>query len=118
MNTTYTPRPGQNTKFLPRLAAGVGEIFSPATVQRKSLRRTLLKVRQLIALLGVFATVVQIVVWLMIAVIGGDLDVPWWLWSAVFTVLAVGGLTVAHRLAPDTSPAGTAPTANGPGTPA
>ncbi|HZE38458.1 MAG TPA: hypothetical protein VE172_06555 [Stackebrandtia sp.] len=103
MNETYTPRQGQPTRFLPRLSAGIREVFTPTLGEGAPLRNTILKLRQAVALLGVFATVVQIVVWLMIGVIGGDLDVPWWLWSALFTALAVGGFTVAHRIAPDSS---------------
>lgn len=104
MNFTNTPQAGLTPGIWTRLTAAGGEILAPVTAPPNTIERRLLVARQATALLGVFGTVIQIVVWLMIAVIGGDLDVPWWLWTPVATGLLVGGLTAAHRLLPTQQP--------------
>lgn len=100
MDITNETHTGQTNRFLSRLTAAGAEIFAPVTAPRKSIHRTLLVARQATALLGVFGTVLQLVVWLMIGVIGGDLHGPWWLWTAAAAALFVAGFTLAHRLIP------------------
>lgn len=112
MDITNETHTGQTNDLLSRLTAAGGEVFAPVTAPRKSIHRNLLVARQATALLGVFGTVIQVVVWLMIGIIGGDLDVPWWLWTVAATALFVAGLTVAHRLIPVTSQPDTAATSN------
>lgn len=100
MDITNETHTGQTNSFPSRLTGFGRELFAPVTAPRNSAHRTLLVARQTTALLGVFATVVQVIVWLMIGVIGGDLDSPWWLWTVAASVLLVAGFTMAHRLIP------------------
>jgi hypothetical protein len=44
----------------------------------------------------VLTTVVELTVWLAIAVVSGDLDSPWWLFSAVVGGGIVAAIRVAH----------------------
>ncbi|ADD39896.1 hypothetical protein [Stackebrandtia nassauensis] len=102
MENTNKTHSGQTTSFLSRLTSFGREIFAPVTAPPKSPQRSLLVARQATALLGIFGTVVQVIVWLMIGVIGGDLDAPWWLWTVAASTLLVAGFTMAHRLIPGT----------------
>jgi hypothetical protein len=60
-------------------------------------RRRLLLTRQIVVFAGAMATLIEIVVWLSIALLGGGLDAPWWLWTAVPALAAVGVLTALDR---------------------
>lgn len=40
---------------------------------------------------------VELAVWLMICVISGNLESPWWLWSVLGGVVVVGGFHLATR---------------------
>ncbi len=88
------PHPSQ---LVPRLGAFVNDVIDPPPVEPGP-RRRLLFVRQVIAIGGTVATLIQIIVWLLLAVFSGHLDTPWWLWTAAPAALAVGVLTVAERL--------------------
>jgi hypothetical protein len=50
--------------------------------------RTALRIAAAVA---VVATAVQVVIWLLIILIGGHLENPWWVW----TLLAAGALAAA-----------------------
>jgi hypothetical protein len=43
-------------------------------------------------------SVVNLVVWLMICLISGGWDDPWWLWSALIGALAVAGVCRVTRV--------------------
>lgn len=73
------------------------DILGPVRAPRGTLQRRLLVARSAIAYFGTVATLVQIVVWLMIAAFSGALDSPWWLWTAVPALAAVGALSIAAR---------------------
>lgn len=108
MDNTNEPRTETADNLLTRLTAAGGQLFAPVTAPHGTRHRSLLVSRQLVALLGVFGTAIQAVIWLMIAVIAGRLDSPWWLWTAFGAAILVGGLTLAHRLFP-ASPSATEP---------
>jgi hypothetical protein len=72
----------------------VGEIFGPVRAAPGTPRHRLLLARSVVAYLGLVSTLVQIVVWLMMAVVTADLASPWWLWTTVPAAAAVGGLTM------------------------
>jgi hypothetical protein len=40
---------------------------------------------------------VEVVIWLAICVIGGNLESPWWLWSVLVGGVVVGGVRLAAR---------------------
>ena len=73
------------------------DVFGPVRPARGSARHRLLLARSILAYLGLLATLVQIVVWVMIGVITTHLDTPWWLWTAVPAALGVGALTLVDR---------------------
>ncbi|MGY2873489.1 hypothetical protein ACVW00_000679 [Marmoricola sp. URHA0025 HA25] len=76
----------------------VGEqVFGPVLAPRGSLERRILLARSAFAYGGLITTLVQVVVWLTIAVLTGHLDSPWWLWTTVPAAAAVAGLTIADR---------------------
>ena len=88
------------TRIGTRIGAFVDDVVNPQRPRGGSPRR-LLRVRQVAAVGGALATLVQIVIWLMIAVISGDLDSPWWLTTAVPVAILVGILTAADRVSGD-----------------
>ncbi len=83
-----------------RIGTFVDDVLNPQTPAGGPPRR-LLRVRQIAAVAGTLATLVQIVIWLMIAVISGHLDSPWWLTTAVPAAVLVGILTAADRMSGD-----------------
>ena len=87
----------ESTSGPSRLHHALDDVFGPVRAPRGSLERRLLLARSGVAYLGVVTTLVQVVVWLMIGVISGRLDSPWWLWSAVPAAAIVGLLTLAVR---------------------
>ncbi|MFI2652077.1 hypothetical protein [Micromonospora fulviviridis] len=95
MNSTPTLQTiGERTRSF------VGDVLRPPSTPTGSPRR-ILAARQITAVVGSLATLIQVVIWLLIGVIGGDLDSPWWLLTAVATTAVVGGLTVADGLVAD-----------------
>jgi hypothetical protein len=94
-----------NSNTAPRLRALTEEILGPVRAPRGTARRRLLLARSACAHVGLIATVIQLVVWLMIGVLTAHLDSPWWLWTAVPAAAAVGVLTLldrSHFVAPTT----------------
>jgi hypothetical protein len=76
----------------------IGEqVFGPVHAPRGTLQRRILLARSVFAYAGLVTTLVQLVVWLTIAVLSGHLDSPWWLWTTVPAAAGVLGLTVAER---------------------
>jgi hypothetical protein len=73
------------------------DVFGPVADDLDPRRRRLLLARRAIAVVGTVVTLVEIIVWLAIAVAGGGLDAPWWLWTAVPAAAAVAALTLASR---------------------
>ena len=73
------------------------DIVRPAVYGADPARRRLLLARQAVAFVGTSATLVQIIVWLLIALLGGGLAEPWWLWTAVPVAVALAALTGADR---------------------
>ncbi|WP_203965142.1 hypothetical protein [Actinocatenispora thailandica] len=45
-----------------------------------------------------FATAVQVIVWLMLAIFGAHLDGPWWLWTPASAVLIDAGLLLLDQV--------------------
>ena len=84
-------RPGPGRRSL------LEEVFGPVEAPAGTLARRLLQARSAIAYLGLVATLVQVVVWLMIALISTHLDSPWWLWTTIPAAVVVGGLSVVRR---------------------
>jgi len=82
-----------------RLHAVADDIFGPVRASHGTFERKLLLTRSAFAYGGLIATLVQIVVWLAIAVTTAHLDTPWWLWTALPAAAAVGLLTLARRWA-------------------
>ena len=62
-----------------------------------TVERRVLLVRSAVAYVGLVTTMVQVVVWLMIALMTNHLDSPWWLWTTVPAVAAVAALTLVRR---------------------
>jgi hypothetical protein len=91
MNTT-TPHPTGS-----RLQGLVEDLLGPVRAPRGTLQRRLLVARSVLAYGGIVLTLIQIVVWLMIGVISGRLDTPWWLWTTVPAAVGIVCLTVADR---------------------
>ena len=83
-----------------RIGAFVDDVLNPQGPPGAPPAR-LLRIRQVAAVAGALATLVQIVIWLMIAVLSGDLDAPWWLTTAVPVAALVGILTAADRMSGD-----------------
>ncbi len=88
------------TRIGTRIGAFVDDVLNPRRPPGGPPGR-LLRVRQIAAVAGALATLVQIVIWLMIAVFSGHLDSPWWLTTAVPAAVLVGILTVADRMSRD-----------------
>jgi hypothetical protein len=80
-----------------RIQAAVDEIFGPVHAPHGTPERRILLARSALAYACLIATLVQVVVWLTIAVLTGHLDSPWWLWTTIPTAAAVVGLSVADR---------------------
>ncbi len=91
MNTTSIHTPTT------RIQAAAERIFGPAQAPRGTLERRILLARSALAYLCLITTLVQVVVWLTIAVLTDHLDSPWWLWTTVPTATAVLGLSAADR---------------------
>jgi hypothetical protein len=83
--------------FSSRLQKAGEEILGPVQAPRGTARRRVLLARSAVAYGGLIAALVQIVVWLTIAVFTGHLDSPWWLWTTVPAAAAVVGLTALDR---------------------
>lgn len=49
--------------------------------------------RWVVTVITVLSTVAQLVVWLMICVIGREIESPWWLWSTVPGIALIGLLS-------------------------
>ncbi|MFD9894530.1 hypothetical protein ACFWY9_34735 [Amycolatopsis sp. NPDC059027] len=79
----------------------VTDLVRPVRHDLDPARRRLLVARQVVVLAGAAMTLVQVIVWLMIAILGGGLREPWWLWTAIPVVLAAGVLTGIDRCLPD-----------------
>ncbi|GAB3868961.1 hypothetical protein GCM10029964_127170 [Kibdelosporangium lantanae] len=79
----------------------VTDIVRPVRQDVDPTSRRLLLARQIVALAGTAMTLVQVIVWLMIAILGGGLRAPWWLWTAIPVVVAVGVLTGIERFRTD-----------------
>jgi hypothetical protein len=77
--------------------AFLAEITRPVPHDGDPVRRRLLLARQIVFVAGAALTLIQVVVWLLVAVLGGGLDVPWWLWTAVPAAAAVAALTGLAR---------------------
>lgn len=91
MNTTTAP-PSSRFRSL------AAEIFGPVDAPDDAVEHRLLVARSAVAYAGLVATLVQVVVWLMIALVTTHLDSPWWLWTTVPAAAAVGVLTaVVHQ---------------------
>jgi hypothetical protein len=73
------------------------EILGPVRAPRGTPGHRILLARSAVAYFGLIATLVQLVIWLVIAVLTVHLDSPWWLWTAVPAAGAVGALTLAAR---------------------
>lgn len=89
--------PTTSNTVLTRIQALGTEVLGPVSAPHGSSRRTIQLARLLCAYGTLLATLVQVVVWLMIAVFSGNLDTPWWLWTAVPGAAAVGALTLLER---------------------
>ncbi|WP_037063074.1 hypothetical protein [Pseudonocardia acaciae] len=76
----------------------VADIAAPVAGEDDPARRRLLRIRQVVAFVGAAATLIQVIVWLMIALLGGGLHEPWWLWTAVPSAAAVAALTGLAKL--------------------
>jgi len=81
----------------------VTDIVRPVQQDLDPTSRRLLLARQIVVLAGAAMTLVQVIVWLMIAILGGGLREPWWLWTAIPVVIATGVLTGIERLRTDRS---------------
>ena len=90
---TTTPEP----RVLARIQSTGRQIFGPVDASPGTARRRILLARSAVAYGGLVVTLVQIVVWLMIAVLTTSIDSPWWLFTAVPAALAVGVLTLLDR---------------------
>lgn len=73
------------------------DVFWPTRPDAGPNRRRLLHARRLVAAVATTVTLIQVIVWLMIALLGGGLDAPWWLWTAVPSLVVVAALTCAER---------------------
>jgi hypothetical protein len=81
----------------PRIHTLGAEILGPVRAPQGTARRRILLARSAVAYGGLVMTLVQIVVWLMIGVLSGHLDTPWWLWTTVPAGVVVVGLTAVER---------------------
>ena len=89
--------PTPRTAHESRIHSLVEEVFGPVRAEPGTARHRLLTARSVLAYVGLVSTLVQIVVWLMIAVITADPDSPWWLWTTVPAAVGVAALTLADR---------------------
>ena len=83
------------TTPIDRIRSALDDVFGPVRARPGTTRHRLLLARSVLAYLGLVATLVQVVVWLMVGVFSGDLDTPWWLWTTVPAAVAVAALTAA-----------------------
>ncbi|MEV4315614.1 hypothetical protein [Actinocrispum sp. NPDC049592] len=79
----------------------VTDIVRPVRDNLDPTSRRLLLARQIVVLAGAAMTLAQVIVWLMIAILGGGLREPWWLWTAVPAAIATGVLTGVERFRTD-----------------
>jgi hypothetical protein len=77
---------------LDRFGAWTGRILFP-TGGRPGLSTA----RRAVGVLTVVGTLVQIVVWLLVAVFSRDLDTPWWLYYAAGGAAAIGSLWIVDE---------------------
>lgn len=77
------------------------DIVRPVRHDLDPASRRLLLARQIVVLAGAAVTLVQVIVWLMIAILGGGLPAPWWLWTAIPVAVAAGVLTAVERFRTD-----------------
>ena len=97
------------------LTKALGHLFWPGrmTARRPGAPKDWLRfARWSAAVLTTLTTAVQLVVWLMIAVVTQSVDAPWWLWSTVPGVLVTAFLSwmiatreqigIAESTAPET----------------
>ena len=80
-----------------RLQKAGEDILGPVQAPPGTVQRRVLLIRSAVAYAGLIATLVQIVIWLTIAVFDGHLDSPRWLWTTVPAAAAVAGLTALDR---------------------
>src|ERR1044072_178488 len=92
MNNTE-PNTNQPEPKPPRVVDFIVDVFAPSRTAPNVIQKRLLRIRQAIATVGLLATLVQVVIWLMIAVLSRHLDFPWWTFTAVPAVIAIGTLT-------------------------
>jgi hypothetical protein len=82
------------TDWLTRAAVN---LFGPVNAPDRSTRQRLLQARRVCAAVGALATLLQVVVWLLIAVVTGRVDSPWWLWTAAPAALLTLSLGLTDR---------------------
>lgn len=80
-----------------RIQGVLDDVFGPVLAPAGTVERRLLVARSVVAYLGLLTTLVQVVVWLSIGAVTGDLDSPWWLWTTVPAVAAVAAMTAARH---------------------
>ncbi|HEY3688626.1 MAG TPA: hypothetical protein VGL93_36645 [Streptosporangiaceae bacterium] len=80
------------------LAAVAAAVAAPSTAPAGSVKRRIHLARQAVLIAATLVTLVQMIIWMIIAIATSHLDGPWWLWSGVVGVVAALGLTAADRL--------------------
>jgi hypothetical protein len=80
-----------------RIRSAVDQVFGPVSASQGTAQRRLLLTRSVFAYFVLISTLVQIVVWLTIAIFRGHLDSPWWLLTALPGAALVGVLTLIDR---------------------
>jgi uncharacterized membrane protein YhdT len=81
-----------------RATAWLKTMIAPSTARPGSLKRRIHQARQLALTATVLLTLVQMIIWLMIAIGSGQLDGPWWLWTAAGGAFVVLALSSVDRL--------------------
>lgn len=97
VNNDSRPLEARPDTLVDTLREFAADVVHPVRPDADPGRRRLLRARQVVALVAAAATLVQVIVWLMIALAGGGLDAPWWLWTAVPALGAVAVLTGVER---------------------
>jgi len=90
MNQQQTQHPRAESE-LDRVAAWTGRVLWPAG------DRGLRAARRAVGVLTVVGTLIQIVVWLLVAVFSRDLDTPWWLFYAAGGAAIVASLWIVDE---------------------
>jgi hypothetical protein len=100
--TTEQTRPNPAPRSAPRhsdsaFRRGLEEVFGPVEALADPFEHRLAVARSAIGYAGLLATLVQVVVWLLIALVSGHLDAPWWLWTTGPAVAALAALSLVRR---------------------